>query len=79
VARSTWLASGLPDDEVFTSSTGALRGGVWARWGDEILTTTVGRHRVGGDFGDDVLTTWSSFGGDDGGGDVLEHREANRG
>jgi hypothetical protein len=38
-----WLASGLSEDEVFTSSTRALRGGGRTRWGNEILTAMAGR------------------------------------
>jgi hypothetical protein len=43
VACPAWLADGVPDDEVFTSSTGAMRGGGRAWWGDEILIGTMGR------------------------------------
>jgi hypothetical protein len=45
VAPPARLADGLSDDEVFTSSTGALWGGGRARWGDEILTGTADRLR----------------------------------
>jgi hypothetical protein len=55
--RLARLADGFPDDEVFTSSTGALQGGGRARWGDGILTTTVGRRRGGGGFDGGVLVT----------------------
>jgi hypothetical protein len=80
VARPTRLAGGLPDDEVFTSSTGALWCGGWATWGNEILTARVGQRRGGwGGFGGGGPVTGSSSGGNDGGGDVLEHREANWG
>jgi hypothetical protein len=73
------LSSGLPDEEVFTSSIGALWGGGRARWGDEILTATAGRWRGGGDsFSDGVPATGSSSGGEGGGGDVVEHQETNR-
>jgi hypothetical protein len=43
VAQSARLAGGLPVDEVFPTTTGAPRGGAQARWGDEILTPTVGQ------------------------------------
>jgi hypothetical protein len=76
--RPARLAGGLPVDEAFTTTTGAPRGGGRARWGDEILTETVGRWR-GGCFRDGVPAIGSSSGGDGGGGDVLEHWEANRG
>jgi hypothetical protein len=72
VAPPARLADGLSDDEVFTSSTGALWGGGRARWGDEILTGTADRLRGGGG----VPATGSSSGE---GGDIMEHREADRG
>jgi hypothetical protein len=80
VARPTRLAGGLPVNEVFTTTTEAPRGGGRARWGDGILTAMVGQRREGGGgFSDVVPATGSSSGGDNGSGDVLDHREANRG
>jgi hypothetical protein len=69
------LSGRLSVDEVFTTMTGAPRGGGRAGWDDEVLTPTSGD--CGGSFGDGVSATGSSSVGDDGGSDVLEHREAN--
>jgi hypothetical protein len=47
VAHPTWLAGGLQVDEVFTSTTGAPRGGGQARWHGRGLTLTSYRQRGG--------------------------------
>jgi hypothetical protein len=65
VAQPTWLAGGLPNDEVFTSSTVALRGGSQARWGDNILTTVA--RGGGGGFSGGVPAIGNSSGGESGG------------
>jgi hypothetical protein len=72
-----WLTSGLHVNEVFTTMTGAPRGGGRARWGNEIHIPMVGRWWRGG-FSGRVPVTGSSSGGNGGDGDVLEHQEANR-
>jgi hypothetical protein len=85
VARPARLASSLPDEEVFTSSIGALRGGGRARWGDEILTATAGRWRGGGQLqrrcsSDGELLRWWRRGapGSKPGGEVWSKREGRR-